>query len=199
MYGQGVRDGFLVHLYLVRIVDDDIELSEPSILDHDRCSRLRAVFHVTMSVHVGDGHPAEFPSNFTVSAMMVLRGWTSPSRQAVDCIAEPLEAWDRIELDDLVDARHLESLVQVPSQEARGEQYFIASITAHDHAPGSRHDVVFFGVSAHERNEIVACQTDVLEHGLRLSKVRTQCFRQANVALDHSEHGSGTHAGQDLL
>ena len=35
--GQGVDDGFLVHLYLVRIVDDDVELSEPSIVDHDRC------------------------------------------------------------------------------------------------------------------------------------------------------------------
>ena len=27
VYGQGVRDGFLVHRYIVRIVDDDVELS----------------------------------------------------------------------------------------------------------------------------------------------------------------------------
>ena len=85
-------------------------------------------------------------------------------------------------LDDLVEACHL-------------EQDLIASITAHEHATRGRHDV-FFGVSAHERTEIVARQTDVLEHGLHLGKMRTQCFRYANVAL---EHGSGTHAGQDLL
>ena len=55
MYGQGVRDGFLVHLYLVRIVNDDVELSESSIFDHERCRILRAVVDVTMSVHIGDG------------------------------------------------------------------------------------------------------------------------------------------------
>ena len=55
MCGQGVRDGILVHLYLVRIVDDDIDLSESSIVDHERCCLLRAVVDVTMSVHVGDG------------------------------------------------------------------------------------------------------------------------------------------------
>ena len=57
MYGQGVRDGFLVHLYLVRIVNDDVELSESSIVDHEheRCRLLRAVVDVTMSAHVGGG------------------------------------------------------------------------------------------------------------------------------------------------
>ena len=82
------------------------------------------------------------------------------------CIANPAEARDRIVIDDQVDARHLDSVVHVPTQEGRGEQDLIASITAHEHAPRSRHDVVFFGVSTHEWTKIVACQTDVLEHGL---------------------------------
>ena len=114
-------------------------------------------------------------------------------------IAEPSEARDWIVLNDLVDAYHLESVIRVPSQERRGEQDFIASITPHEHATRGRHDVVFFGASAHERTEIVARQTDVLEHGLHLGKVRMECFRYANVALDHTEHGSGAYAGQDLL
>ena len=57
MYEQGVRDDFPVNFYLVRIVDDDVELSELTMFDHERCRLLRAVFHVTMSVHVGDGLP----------------------------------------------------------------------------------------------------------------------------------------------
>ena len=118
MYGQGVRDGFLVRRYLVRIVDDDVELSEPSIVDHERCRLLRAVFHVTMSVHVGDGLPVP-----------VVDVSLAPGRG--HCIGEPSEARDRIVFDDLVDVRHLESVVEVPSQQGRGEQYLIAAETTH--------------------------------------------------------------------
>ena len=135
MYGQGVRYFCLVHLDLIRIVDDDVELSEPTILDQERCCQ-----------------PVQY--------------FTSRCRSMLVMVF-------RIVLDDLVDARHLESVVQVSSQEGRGEQDLIASITAHDNAPQTRHDVVFFGVSAHERTDIVARQTDVLEHGLHLGKVRT--------------------------
>ena len=76
------------------------------------------------------------------------------------CITEPPEARNRIVLYDLVHVRHLETVVHIPSQQRRGEQGLIASITAHEHAPRSRHDVVHLGVSAHERSEIVACQSD---------------------------------------
>ena len=177
MYGQGVRDCF--HLYLVRIVDDDVELPEPSIVDHERCRLLRAVVDVTMSVHVGDGlSVARVPQQ--------LHGVRDDGLVSVDvslatgrghCIAEPLETRNRIVLDDLVDVRHLESVVQIPSQQGRCEQYLITSITAHEHAPRSRHDAVLFGVSAHERSEIVARHTDVLEHGLHLGKVLTQLIK----------------------
>ena len=110
------------------------------------------------------------------------------------CIAEPPEARDRIVLYDLVDVRHLETVVHIPSQQRRGEQDLIASITAR-----SRHDVVLLGVSAHERSEIVACQTDILEHGLHLGTMFAQCFRYAKVTLDQTEHASCTHATQDML
>ena len=140
----------------------------------------------------------EFPGNFMVSAMMALCEWTSPSRRG-HCIAEPTEALDGVVLNDLVHVRHLETVVHIPSQQRRGEQDLIASITAHEYAPRSRHNVVLLGVSAHERSEIVACQTDVLEHGLHLGKVFAQCFRYAKVTFDQTEHGSGTHAAQDLL
>ena len=129
-----------------------------------------------------------------VSAMMALCGWTSPSHRAVDT-----EARNRIVLDDLLDVHHIEAMVQISSQQGRGEQDLISSITAHEHAPRSCLDVVLFGVSAHERSEIGACQTDVLEHGLYLGKVFAQCFRYVNVAFDQAEHDSGTHAAQDLL
>ena len=114
MYGYGVRDGSLVHLDLVRIVDDDVKLSEPSIADH-------VVFHVTMAVHVvvGDGLPVALVPR-------QLRGVRDDGLVWVDvslasgrgqCIAGPPEARDRSVLDNLKDSRHLESLVQVLSQE----------------------------------------------------------------------------------
>ena len=174
MYGQGVRDGFLVHRYIVRIVDDDVELSEPSIVDHERCRLLRAVFHVAMSIHVGDGLPV-------TRVPQQLHGVYDDGLVRVDVslasgrghgVTEPPEALDGSVLDDLVDARHLESVFQVPSQERRGEQYLVAVETAHEHAPRSRHDVVLFGVSAHERSEIVAGQTDVFKHRLHSGKMR---------------------------
>ena len=50
VYGQSVRDGFFVHLYLVHIVNDDVELSEPPIVAHERCRLLCTVVDVTMIV-----------------------------------------------------------------------------------------------------------------------------------------------------
>ena len=113
------------------------------------------------------------------------------------CIPEPPEARDV--LNDLIHVRHLETAFHIPSQQRRGEQDLIASITTHEHASRSRHDVALLGVSAHELSEIVAYQTDVLEHGLHLGKVLAQCFRYAKVTLDQTEHGSGRHAAQVLL
>ena len=202
MYGQGLREGFLVHLYLVRIVDDDVELSESSIVDHERCRLLRAVVDVTMSVHVGDGLTVtRVPQQLDgVCADGLVRVDVSFASRRGHCIAEPPEARDDgIVLNDLIHVRHLETVVHIPSQQRRGEQDLIASITTHEHASRSRHDVVLLGVSTHERSEIVACQTDVLEHGMHLGKVFAQCFRYAKVTLDQPEHGSGTHAAQDLL
>ena len=179
MYGQGVRDGFLVHRYLVRIVNDDAELSEPSIVDHERCRLLRAVFHVAMSVHVGDGlsltrDPQQL-HGVRDDGLVWVDVSLAPGRG--QCIAEPSEARDRIVFDDLVDMRHLESVVQVPSQQGCGEEDLITAETTHEHASRNRHDVVLFGVSTHERAEIFARQIDVLEHGLHLGTVRPQCFR----------------------
>ena len=170
----GVRDDFLVHRYLVPIVDDDVELSEPSIVDHERCRLLRTVFHVAMSIHVGYGLPVtRVPQQLHgVCNDGLVRVDVSLSSGRGHSVAEPPEAWDGDVLDDLVDTRHLESVFQVPSQERRGEQNLVAVETAHEHAPRSRHDVVYFGVSAHERSEIVADQTDVFKHRLRFGKMR---------------------------
>ena len=115
VYGQVVRDGFLFHLYLVRIVKDDVELSEPSIVDHERFRLLRAVVDVTMSVHVGD-------SLSVTRVPQQLHGVRDDGLVWVDvslapgrgyCIAKPPEARNRIVLDDLVDMRHLEAVVQI--------------------------------------------------------------------------------------
>ena len=86
----------------------------------------------------------------------------------IHCITEPLETRNRIVLDDLVDVRQLETVVQIRSQQCK--QYLISSITDRGHAPRSRHDVVLFGLSGQERSEIVARQTDVLEHGLHVAQ-----------------------------
>ena len=67
------------------------------------------------------------------------------------CIAVPPEARYRIVMDDLLDVRHLNTMVQIPSHQKRREQDFIASITSHEHMPRSRHDVVLFGVSVRDR------------------------------------------------
>lgn len=94
--GQTIRDGFLTHLDLVYIVDVDVELTEPSVVDLGRRQNLRAVLHVTMSVRVGDGL-SEFPTSIVVSAMIALCGWTLPSRRAED-IASPNRPKHRIEV-----------------------------------------------------------------------------------------------------
>ena len=157
VYGQGVRANSLIHLDLVRVVDDDVELSEPPIVDHDRCRRLPAVFHVTKSVHVGDCLPvARIPQQLhgvRDDGHVWMDISLAPGRR--HCITEPPEARNHIVLDDLVDARHLEFVVQVPPQEGCGEKDLIASIYPHEHETQGRHDVPF-GVSAHERIAIVA-------------------------------------------
>ena len=94
--GQTIRDGFLTHLDLVYIVDVDVELTEPSVVDLGRRQNLRAVLHVTMSVHVGYGL-SEFHRSLVVSAMIALCGWTLPSRRAVDT-ASPNRPKHRIEV-----------------------------------------------------------------------------------------------------
>ena len=118
-YPFRVRDGFLVHLYLIRIVDDDVELSEPSIVDHERCRLLRAVFQVAMLIHVGDGLPVtRVPQQlYGVRNDSLVRVDVSLATGRGHCIAEPPEAWNRIVLDDLVDERHFES---VPTNIRRG-------------------------------------------------------------------------------
>ena len=154
-----------------------------------------------MSVHVGDGlSVTRVPQQLHgVCDDGLVRVDVSLASRRGHCIAEPPEARDGIVLNDLIHVRHFETMVHVPSQQRSGEQYLIASITTHEHASRSRHDVVLLCVSAHELSEIVACQTDVLEHRLHLGKVFAQCFRYAKVTLDQTEHGSGTHAAQDLL
>ena len=154
MYGQGVRDGFLVHLYLVRIVDYDVELPESSIVDHERRRLLRALVDVTMSVHVGDGlSVTRVPQQFHgVCDDGLVRVDVSLTSRRGQCIAEPTEAWDGIVLNDLIHVRHLDTVVHILSQQRRGEQDLIASITTHEQASRSRHDVVLLGVSAHERH-----------------------------------------------
>ena len=127
-----------------------------------------------MSIHVGDGLPV-------TRVPQQLHGFCDDGLVRVDIslatgrghsVVEPSEARDGGVLDVLVDARHLESVFQVPSQEWRGEQYLVAVETAHEHTPRSRHDVVFFGISVHERSKIVAGQTDVFKHWLHFRKIR---------------------------
>ena len=134
-----------------------------------------------MSVHVGYGlSVTRFPQQLHgVCDDGLVRVDVSFASRRGHCIAEPSEARDGIVLDDLIHVRHLETVVHVPSQQRRGEQDLIASITTHEHASRSRHDVVLLGVSAHERSEIVACQTDVLEHGLHL----VDLFTSARVTV----------------
>ena len=77
-----------------------------------------------MSVHVGDGLPvARVPQQ--------LHGVRDDALVWVDvslapggghCISEPPKTRERIVLVDLLDMYHLESVVQVPSEEGRGEQ-----------------------------------------------------------------------------
>ena len=85
-----------------------------------------------MSIHVGDGLPV-------TRVPQQLHGVCDDGLVRVDVtlasgrghsVAEPSEARDWGVLDDLVDARHLESVFQVPSQERRGEQYLIAVETS---------------------------------------------------------------------
>ena len=111
MYGQGVRGGFLVHLYLVRIIDDDVELSESSIVDQERRRLFSAVVDVAMSVHVGDGlSVTRVPQQLHgVCDYGLVRVDVSFAYRRGYCIAEPTEARDGIVLNDLIHVRHFET------------------------------------------------------------------------------------------
>ena len=57
MKWQGVLHDTLVHLYFVRIIGDDIQLSKPFVVDQRLCVDLGAVLDITMSINVGDSRP----------------------------------------------------------------------------------------------------------------------------------------------
>ena len=112
-------------------------------------------------------------------------------------VTEPAEARVGIVFDDLRDARHLESVFQVPSKEWRGEQHLIATETTHEHSSWTLHNILIFGISTHESPR--SGQIDVLQDGLHLCETRAHFYRCANFALDHTEQSTGTHIGQDLM
>ena len=114
-------------------INDDVELSESSIVDHERRRLLRAVVDVTMSVHVGDGlSVTRVPQQLHgVCDDGLVRVDVSLASRRGHCIAEPTEARDGIVLNDLIHVRHLETVVHIPSQQRRSEQDLIASIITH--------------------------------------------------------------------
>ena len=54
MNGQRLFHASLVHLYLVRVVDNNIELTKSTIVVKSRCAHLCAIFHVAVSILVGN-------------------------------------------------------------------------------------------------------------------------------------------------
>ena len=47
----------LVQLYFVRIFGDDVQLSEPFVVDERRRANLRAVLDISVAIDVGDRLP----------------------------------------------------------------------------------------------------------------------------------------------
>ena len=54
MEGKGVLHDLLVQLYFVGVVGDDVQLSEPLVLDERRRANLRAVLNIPVAIDVGD-------------------------------------------------------------------------------------------------------------------------------------------------
>ena len=76
--GELVFDHFLIHLDLVGIVDDAVELVETSVVDKHRRSYVSTILDISVPINVcyrltvffPNIFP-EFPNNFIVSAMIV--------------------------------------------------------------------------------------------------------------------------------
>ena len=57
MEGKGVLHDLHVQLYFVGVVGDDVQLSEPLVVDERRRANLRAVLNIPVAIDVGDRLP----------------------------------------------------------------------------------------------------------------------------------------------
>ena len=57
MEWESVLHDSLVQLYFVRVVGDDVQLSEPLVVDEHRRANLRAVLYIPVAIDVSDRLP----------------------------------------------------------------------------------------------------------------------------------------------
>ena len=57
MEWKSVLHDSLVQLYFVRVVGDDVQLSEPLVVDERRRANLRALLDISVAIDVGDRLP----------------------------------------------------------------------------------------------------------------------------------------------
>ena len=192
MEGKGVLHDLLVQLYFVGVVGDDVQLSEPLVVDERRRANLRAVLNIPVAIDVGDRLPVpRIAEQFHLVGNDGLVGvFISSASSCGNRLAKVSKARARFVLDDLVHVIHNKSMHEIPLQQGRGKQYLVATITTHEHATRRRHDVVLFGVISHERTDVVASYHRVLEYRLLLGKMILQFSRDADVTLDHTKEST---------
>ena len=57
MEWKSVLHDLLVQLYFVCVVGDDVQLSEPLVVDERRRANLRALIYISVAIDVGDRLP----------------------------------------------------------------------------------------------------------------------------------------------
>ena len=74
-----------------------------------------------------------------------------------------------------------------PSMLSPASAMYAESVSISQYDARLREDVMFFGILTHERSDVISSDARVFEHRLHFGKVVLQFFRDADVALDHTE------------
>ena len=107
----------LIQLYFVRVVGDDVQLSEPLVVDERRRTNLRAVLNIPVAIDVSDRLPVpRIAEQFhRVGNDSFVRIGVSRTSSCGNRLAKPSEARMWFVLDNLVHVIHNKSMREIPS------------------------------------------------------------------------------------
>ena len=115
---KSVLHDLLVQFYFVRVVGDDIQLSEPLVVDERRRANLRAILNIPVAIDVSDRLPVpRIAEQFhRVGDDSFVAGGVARTSSRGNRLAKVSEAWLRFVFYNLVHVIHNKSMHEVPLQ-----------------------------------------------------------------------------------